>query len=254
MRMKKRMTSSATRWTWSRAATFALAACVALALVPVACAADEERRPQPTESELAAVTATAEGLIADVIARYESEQSYRISFTQESYWSLADTTISTTGVLILKRPSQLVLRYNDGSIIASSGDTLTVYMSQTNQYFVTPIGEDDTVIDPPRVLRSFVPDPVNPMPWPSVGVDNGDGRGGRTVESTLALVPADGTGEPSKLEVKIDPSRSIVIGMVARTRSGDHTRYRITETSFGVETSPSDFVITIPPGAERLGG
>ena len=235
----------------------ALATGVALAVLCCTPAAGKEQRPASTDRDL---TAAAE-LIERIVERYESERSYRISFRQETYWALADTTIASEGVLLLERPSMLSIRYDDGSSIASNGDTLWVYISQTNQFFVTAVGADDTVIDPPRVLRQYVPNPDGPFVGPSVGVagvtrtgGEGDRSGTLTVKATLSLVPASGTGEPARLEVTVDPSRNLVLGMVARTRSGDHTRYRISETLFGVKTSPPDFAITIPAGAERIGG
>ena len=225
-------------------------AVLALALLARPSAA-EEPSSEATEAQMAG----ARELVAEVIERYESEDSYRIAFTQESYWALADTTISSSGVLLLERPTMLSVRYDDGSTITSNGDTLWVYMSQTNQYFVTDIGEDDTVIDPPRVLRSYVPDPEDPFSDETLTrISSGAHASSQVVQRTLRLVPAEGSGEPSRLEVTVDPSRSIVTGMLAHTRSGDSTRYRITKTTFGVETAPSDFVFTIPPGVERIGG
>jgi len=198
----------------------------------------------------------ARNLIDRLVERYESENSYRIAFRQESYWALADTSMHSEGVLLLQRPSHLSVRYDDGSTIVSNGDTLWVYMTQTNQYFSTDIGADDTVIDPPRVLRSFVPDPNGPYAGPE-DIADPDGSvptASAVTEAALFLIAADGAGEPARLEVALDPSRSLVTGMTAHTRSGDYTRYEISETRFGVATDPSDFVFEVPPGAERVGG
>lgn len=239
----------------ARGVSRALVTWVALAVISCTSAAGEEQRPAPTEREMA----TALDYIERIVERYESEDSYRISFRQETYWALADTTIASEGVLLLERPSMLAIRYDDGSSIASNGDTLRVYVSQTNQFFVTAVDADDTVIDPPKVLRQYVPNPDGPFVGSSVDVVDGPSSPGgeshgRTVEATLSLIPASGSGEPARLEVTVDPSRNLVLGMVAYTRTGDHTRYRISETLFGVATSPADFAITIPPGAERIGG
>ena len=73
-------------------------------------------------------------------------------------------------------------------------------------------------------------------------------------EATLHLLPIEEAGEPARLDVKVDPSRSLVTGMIAHTRSGDCTEYSISETRFGVKVSPADFVFTKPQGAERVGG
>lgn len=216
-------------------AAFALA----LLLLPGLCEAQEA--DPALQREMAAAT----DLIARLISRYEAEDSYRITFSQEAYWALADTAISSEGVLLLERPAMLSVRYTDGSTVISDGDTLWVYMSQTNQYFSAGIGEDDTVIDPPRVLRQYVPDPSDPY-----GGSLEPSSGG---EATLRLVPAQGAAEPSRLEVTVDTARDLVTGMVARTRSGDRTRYVISETRFGVDTAPGDFVFTRPAGAERIG-
>lgn len=238
------------RSVWTTVATWA-----AVAIVSCTPATGEEQRPAPTKREMA----TALDYVQRIVERYESEQSYRISFRQETYWALADTTIASEGVLLLERPSMLSIRYDDGSMITSNGDTLRVYVSQTNQFFVTAVDADDTVIDPPRVLRQYVPNPDGPFLGSCVGVADGPSSpqgqsSGKTVRATLSLVPAAGAAEPTRLDVTVDPSRNIVLGMVAHTRTGDQTRYHISETLFGVETSPADFAIIIPPGAERIGG
>jgi len=198
-------------------------------------------------------TTIARNLIERLIERYESESSYRILFTQESYWALADTSVQSNGVLLLERPSNLSVVYDDGSSIVSNGDTLWVYMAETNQYFATDIGADDTVIDPPRVLRQYVPDPNDPYTGPDQ-TDGIESAASAVTSATLFLVPAEGTGEPARLEVQVDPSRTLVTGMSAHTRSGDTTSYSISDTRFGVETDPTDFTFEAPPGAERIGG
>jgi len=239
----------------TRGLACALVTWITLAIVSCTPAVGEEQPPAPSAGEMA----TALGYIERIVEHYESEQSYRISFQQETYWALADTTITSEGVLLLERPSTLSIRYDDGSMIASNGDTLWVYVSQTNQFFVTAVDADDTVIDPPRVLRQYVPNPKGPFLGPCVGVPDGPSSAGgesrgKTVRATLSMIPASGTSEPARLDVTVDPSRNLVLEMTAHTRTGDHTRYRISETLFGVETSPSDFAITIPAGAERIGG
>ena len=201
-------------------------------------------------------SAIASNLVERIAERYESENSYRITFHQQSYWALADTSMYSDGVLLLERPARLSVRYDDGSLVVSDGETLRVYLAQTNQYFTSDIGEGDTVIDPPRVLRQFVPDPHHPYAGPE-NIADAAGRiraASAVTRATLFLVAADGAGEPARLEVVIDPSRSLVIGMTAHTRSGDFTRYDITNTQFGVQTTPGDFAFKTPPGAERVGG
>jgi outer membrane lipoprotein-sorting protein len=56
------------------------------------------------------------------------------------------------------------------------------------------------------------------------------------------------------MDVHIDERELLVTQIEARSSSSDWTRYRISETVFDVPTTPSDFVVTMPPGAERIGG
>jgi hypothetical protein len=199
----------------------------------------------------------AENLIDRLVQRYESEHSYRISFRQESYWALADSSIYSNGVLLLERPARLSVKYDDGSTIVADGDSLWVYMAGTNQYISTEIEADDTIIDPPRVLRQYAPDPSDPYEGPDDIADaKGDIRphASGITEAKLHLVARDAASEPARVEVTMDPSRDLVTGMTAHTRSGDFTRYEITGTEFGVRTAPRDFRFVRPRGAERVGG
>lgn len=185
-------------------------------------------------------------LIELVAERYESEPTCRITFTQETYWALADTTVSVAGTLLLERPSHLSVSYEDGSAVVSDGDSLWVYAAATGQFFATEVAEEDVVIDPARLLRQYVPAPDDPL--------TDAGNPGGSDRKTLHMVPATPTQEPARLEVTVDPKALLVTGIVARSRSGDFTTYRIKDTRFGVPTDASDFTLTLPPGAERLGG
>jgi outer membrane lipoprotein-sorting protein len=237
---------------WNAMAIIAIS-CLLLAMPPAAGA--QASTPDDSVANGREIT-IARNLIERLIERYESERSYSIDFRQESYWALADTSMLSEGTLLLERPAKLSVRYDDGSTIVSNGDTLWVYMAQTNQYFTTDIGADDTVIDPPRVLRQYVPDPDAPYAGPDHIADSSGAvpTASAVTEAALFLIPADSAGEPSRLQVTLDPSRSLVTGMTAHTRSGDYTRYEITDTRFGVDTRHSDFVFEVPPGAERVGG
>jgi hypothetical protein len=80
MMMRKKRTDPSTRKTSARVAAFALTAWIAVAFLPRPCSAETEQRPAPSEHEMT----SARELVAQIIERYESERSYRISFTQES--------------------------------------------------------------------------------------------------------------------------------------------------------------------------
>jgi outer membrane lipoprotein-sorting protein len=208
---------------------------------------------QPVGTDGRSEEDAARRLIDEVIQRYESTESYRLSFTQETYWSLADTSFVSTGVLLLEHPFLLAIRYDDGSRIASDGESLWVYVAQTNQFLATDVDSSDVVIDPPRLLRQYIPDVGGTYPAPTPAQPEGVSAGtGRTV--AISLRPLREGGEPAALDVYIDDQSGFVRQIAARTRSGDYTRYTITNTELDVTTRPSDFVLKRPPDAERLSG
>jgi len=202
---------------------------------------------EPTPDWKAESQARADELMQRVIDRYEASDSYRILFTQDTFWALADTLLSSSGEMLVQHPFHVSISYDDGSRVVSNGESLWVYASQTNQFFTTVVDSNDVVIDPPRFLRRFEPDPGKPFLTQ---------QGESTLhpnQVVLSLRSRDG-GEPRSMDVHIDEGELLVEQITARSSSSDWTRYRIGETVFDVATTPSDFVVTIPPGAERIGG
>ena len=215
---------------------------VTAALMPTAALSEE-----PTPEWKAESQARAEELMQGLIDRYEASDSYRILFTQDTFWALADTMLSSSGEMLVQHPLHVSISYDDGSRVASNGESLWVYTSQTNQFFATEVDSSDLMIDPPELLRRFEPDPERPFPTPQVESALYPGQ-------VVLSLRARGGGEPRGLEVYIDEGELLVRQITARSSSSDWTRYRITKTVFGVKTSPADFAVTIPPGAERIGG
>ncbi|MCK4513267.1 outer membrane lipoprotein carrier protein LolA [bacterium] len=202
---------------------------------------------EPTPEWKIESQARAEELMQRVIDRYEASDSYRILFTQDTFWALADTVLRSSGEMLVQHPVHVSISYDDGSRVASNGESLWVYASQTNQFFATMVDSNDVVIDPPRFLRRFEPDPDRPFPTPQVE------SGGGADQVVLSLRSRDG-GEPRRMDVHIDERELLVMQITARSSSSDWTRYRIGKTVFDVATTPSDFIVPIPPGTERIGG
>jgi outer membrane lipoprotein-sorting protein len=222
---------------------------VAVVLVCVSCPV-AARAETPGDN---AHTSSAHGLIAEVIERYESADSYRLSFRQETFWALAETTYISEGVLLLAHPSMLSISYDDGSRIVSNGDSLWVYVSQTNQFLATEIDSSDVLMDPPRLLMQYVPDSDGPYPSPTPSRPEGaPAESGATV--ALSLRPRSSGAEPASMDVYIDTSSNLVRQIVAHARSGDYTRYTVTSTRLNARTESSDFVLKRPPGSQRLDG
>ena len=242
MRMKKRRTDHLRDSLRAGGLTLLVSVLVTAALMPAQALAEEPVPDREAESR-----ARAEALMQRVIDRYEASGSYRILFTQDTFWALADTLLRSSGELLVERPDHVSIRYDDGSRVTSNGESLWVYTTQTNQFFATEVDSNDVVIDPVNLLRRFEPDPGRPFPTPS---EEGMSRVGEVVLSLRAA----GGGEPRSMDVHIDEHELLVTQMTARSSSSDWTRYRVTETRFDVPTTPSDFVVTIPPGAERIGG
>jgi len=240
--MRKRRTDRLRDSLRTRGLTLLVGVLVTATLMPAAALSEE-----PTPEWKAESQARAEELIQRLIDRYEASDSYRILFTQETFWALADTMLNSSGEVLVQHPLHVCIRYDDGSRVASNGESLWVYTSQTNQFFATAVDSNDVVIDPPQFLRRFEPDPDRPFPTPQVE------SALYTNEVVLSLRPRGG-GEPSSMEVHIDERELLVTQITARSFSSDWTRYRISETVFDVPTTPSDFVVSMPPGAVRIGG
>jgi outer membrane lipoprotein-sorting protein len=226
----------------TRNLTLLVVVLVTAALMPAAALSEE-----PTPEWKAESQARAEELIQRVIDRYEASDSYRILFTQETFWALADTVLSSSGEMLVQHPLNVSISYDDGSRVASNGESLWVYASQTNQFFATAVDSNDVVIDPPQFLRRFEPDPDRRFPTPQVE------SALYANQVVLSLRPRGG-GEPRGMDVHINERELLVTQITARSSSSDWTRYKISETVFDVPTTPSDFVFAIPPGAERIGG
>lgn len=239
---KKRRTDRLRDSLRARNLTLLVSVLVAVALMPPAAQSEEPAPEWRAESQ-----ARAEELMQRVIDHYEASDSYRILFTQDTFWALADTLLSSSGEMLVQHPFHVSISYDDGSRVASNGESLWVYTEQTNQFFATLVDSNDVVIDPPQFLRRFEPDPDRPFPSPHVeSALHAD-------EVVLSLRSRDG-GEPKSMDVHINERELLVMQITARSSSSDWTRYRISETAFDVATTPSDFVVTIPPGAERIGG
>ncbi len=226
----------------TRNLTLAVSVLVVAALMPEAALSEEPTAEWKAESQ-----ARADELMQRVIDRYEASDSYRIVFTQDTFWALADTMFSSSGEMLVQHPLHVSISYDDGSRVASNGESLWVYTSQTNQFFTAAVDSNDVVIDPPRFLRRFEPDPDRPFPTPQV-------ESARHVNQVVLSLRSRDGGEPRGMDVHVDERRLLVMQIKARSSSSDWTRYRISETVFDVPTTPSDFVVIIPPGAERIGG
>lgn len=190
----------------------------------------------------AGTTEEAEALVDRVASNYESSSSYRIDFVQDSFWALADSLQRTVGFLLAEPPSLIAIRYDDGGRIASNGESLWVFVPQTNQFFSAAVDSADVAIDPARLLRRYRPDASAPF------ADTAPGT------RTVVLRPAVAIAEPSKLTVTIDEDRAIVTALVAYSASGDRTTYRMLDTTFGVAIEPSEFAPNRPTGVDFVRG
>ena len=241
MRMKKR-TDRLGDLLRTGGLTLLVSVLVAAVLMPAAALSEEPVPEWKDESQT-----RAEDLIQRLIERYESSDSYRILFAQDTFWALADTVLSSTGEMLVQRPAYVTIDYDDGSRVASNGESLWVYTAQTNQFFATKLDSNDVVIDPPRLLRHFEPDPAKPFPTPQV-------ESTMNANEVVLSLRAIGGGEPKSMDVHINVIELLVTQITAHSAASDWTRYRITETQFDIPTAPSDFVLTMPPGAEHIGG
>lgn len=189
--------------------------------------------------------AEAERLIASAVNKYESARAYEIDFTQESYWALAESTQVTTGTLAVRRPARASIRYEDGGRIIVRGESLWVYVPQTNQFFSTRLDSTDTFLDPIRLLSGFELDAKTPF-----GRQAPTGVGHRTV----TLRPKPPALEPVRLDVRIDVESSLLRALTAYASSGDRTSYLMGETRLEAPIPDSAFVPVRPAGAELIRG
>ncbi len=212
--------------------TACLSAMAALTLIGAVAAASDE----------ADAASRANKLVAMAIDRYEASETYRMEFVQEAYWSLADSTQTSRGTLVVSNPYSISVRYADGGRIVVHAGSLRVYVPQTNQFFRGPVDSRDVVIDPPHLLRQYAPDPDTPLD------ERGDGT------AVVLLRHRRNAQEPNRLAVEIDEQSGLVTEISARTSTGDRTTYRIVDTRFGQPVAPDEFTLTRPAGAELIEG
>jgi outer membrane lipoprotein-sorting protein len=216
-----------------------IAALVTLLLLgssAVAAASAQQREPGRESGESGA-------LLRKVIERYEAAPTCRLDFTQESYWALADTVARTTGVLFVKRPRHVSIRYGDSGRLVTNGESLKVYVPETGQFFVSAIDSSDVVLDPAQLLRRYSVDPGIPEL-----VDEGGGM------VSVNLVPNRPPAEPAALRVVIDVDNRSVSRIEAFTSSGDSTVYIVERTDFGLVVPEEEFTLTKPANAQLIVG
>jgi outer membrane lipoprotein carrier protein len=223
-------------------AAVALASAVILAAAPATAAS---RTADAGASASPAVMAEARRVISEALLRYESARTYRLDFAQENYWALADSTTVVNGTLFYERPGRMSLTYDDGSRVVVAGDSMRVYVAQTAQFFVVEVDSSDVAIDPPRLLRAYAPDPISPL---AAGEPLSDGS------RVVNLRPQASFGEPSLVEVTIDPASGTVTRIAALSSSGDRTTYSIRASRFGVDIPDNRFVLLRPADATLVKG
>ena len=224
----------------SAAVGWATAAFLFLAVTGPLCPHPALAEEPPASPELA----EAQALVDRVVDRYEGARSYRIEFTQESYWALADTSLFADGVLFLERPDRISVSYSDGGRIVVDGDSMRVFVAMTNQFFVTTIESADVMLDPAVLLREFHPDRLAPV------ADDADDRTAGT--RTVSMRPSVSFTEPARILATIDPRSHSIVNIVAFSTAGDRTAYRMHACHFDVPAPDGAFVLPKPEGAELI--
>lgn len=218
--------------------------CVLIVLLALALAAPTAAASDDAERALQ---------LADAVAsRYASLDAFSMDFIQTSYWSLADSTVQTSGTLLVRRPDRIAIEYGTGGRIVIRGDSLRAFAPESGQFFVAGVDTSSSVIDPARVLRAYRPDAEQPIR--PARDDPRFGGPPPTGTLTLALRPADRLTDPSLLLVRIDPDALRVRSILAVARGGDWTRYDILREREVSDHEPGTFVLRRPPGAEIVSG
>lgn len=190
----------------------------------------------------------AEALIASVVDRYLGTSAYEIEFFQESYWALADSMQTTSGSLSVVPPGHIAVRYDDGGRVVADGESLWVYVRETNQFFSTGVDSSDVFFDPVRMLSAYVPDARTPFGGAELGPGGGPGP------SVVILRPRPPAVEPVRIEVAIDATARTVEALTAHSSAGDWVRYTLRATRFDAAIPDSLFAPAPPPGAEIIRG
>ncbi len=209
--------------------------CVLLSVLVLAVASGIASADEPSVADV-------EREIEEAAASYLDQDSYRLTFSQENYWALADSGFVTHAVLSARPPHALSIRYDDGGRIVASGGTLRVFIPQTNQFFVSRIDSTGLTIDPASILRSYRLHPSDPI----ISCD--------TTHLRVHLVPDNRFMDPSRVDVTIDRTRQLVVRLSARASSGDSSTYIIESTELGAAIPDSEFRLAPPQGASVQSG
>ncbi len=226
-RKKRKSSSGATARAFT---TCALLLALTLSLAATSASADE-----PTVAEI-------EREIEQAAAAYLEQSSYRLTFSQENYWALADSSFVTHAVLTARPPHTLSISYDDGGRIVASGGTLRVFIPQTNQFFVSLIDSTGLTVDPAAILKSYRLHPSEPL------ISSDD------THLCVHLVPENRYMDPSRVDVTIDRVRHLVVRLAAVASSGDRSTYVIERTELGAVIPDSEFQLAPPPGASIQSG
>ena len=180
--------------------------------------------------------------IEEAAAAYLDEDSYRLTFSQENYWALADSSFVTRAVLTARPPHALSIRYDDGGRVVASGGTLRVFIPQTNQFFVSRIDSTALTVDPASILRSYSLHPSEPV----ISCD--------ATQLRVRMVPENRFMDPSRIDITIDRTRHRVVRLSAYASSGDRSTYVIESTELGSAVPDGEFLLAPPQGASVQGG
>lgn len=232
---KRRMTTKTRKRRTSNRIAGALITCVLLFVFAVAFTAETVCAEEPSLVDI-------EREIDQAAAAYLDEASYRLTFSQENYWALADSVFVTRAVLTARRPHAISIRYDDGGRIVASGGTLRVYIPQTNQFFVSQIDSTGLTIDPASILRSYTLHASEPIVSCSA------------TRLAVRLVPDNRFMDPSRVDVTIDRIRHLVVRLAAYASSGDRSIYVIESTEIGPVIPNGEFQLAPPPGASVQSG
>ena len=234
---RMRMTKSTRRKRKSRegATARAVAASALVLVLALSIAVTTASANEPSVADL-------ERELDEAAATYLDADSYRLTFSQENYWALADSSFVTRAVLSARPPQALSISYDDGGRIVASGGTLRVFIPQTNQFFVSRIDSTGLTIDPASILRSYRLHPSDPI----ISCDETHLR--------VHLIPDNRFMDPSRVDVTIDRARHLVVRLSAHASSGDRSTYDIEHTELGRTIPDSEFRLVAPPGASVQSG
>jgi chaperone LolA len=184
---------------------------------------------------------TAEELLQEVRAKYESIRDAKLTFTQHVRFSLAMVSQTTRGTLLMKKPSHYRVELESQTIV-TDGETVWSYSRPNKQVLIDHFALDERSLSPERLLTTAPKEYTATM----LGEEELEGS---TVQ-LVKLIPKSQAGIVASLKLWVDERTSLMRKVEILDVNGKETTYTVHSFEVNPGIADSTFRFTIPEGVD----